>query len=121
MPRIVTCESARADVCVDSTHRCCAERRLLCIAREMARRRGVRPWCFARWLCRAFGTLRVVRFQKNGTAAVSLPCVLCRRALDATGARWTALTRDGCTVNERDAPPSQPTARQRVSIFASTQ
>lgn len=119
MPRIVLCVSSRADVCVNSTHRCCAERRFLCAARETARRRGVKPWGFTRWLWRAFGTLRVVRYQKNGDAAVSLPCVLCRRALTAAGARWTALTRDGCTVNERDAPPSQPTARQRTCVFFS--
>jgi hypothetical protein len=117
MPHIVLCVSSRAGVCVKSTHRCCAARRFLIAARETARRRGVRPWCFARWLWRAFGTLRVARYQKNGVAAASLPCVLCRRALDATGARWTALTRDGCTVNERNAPPSQPTSRQRVCVF----
>jgi hypothetical protein len=119
MPRIVLCVSSRADVSVISTHRCCAERRFLLRARETARRRGVRPWCFARWLWHAFGTLRVVRHTRDGTAGVSLPCVLCRRALDATGARWTALTRDGCTVTEHDAPPSQPTTRQRMCVFVS--
>ena len=113
MTRVVACESARAGVCVLSTHRCCAERRLLSAARETARRRGVRPWAFARWFSASFGALVVVRRTRDGDVASSLPCVLCRRALEATGVRWTAVTREGAFVTDRDAPLSEPTARQR--------
>jgi hypothetical protein len=115
MGRVVLCESARAGVCVCSTHRCCAERRLLNAARETARRRGVRPWAFARWFRASFGALQVVRHTRDGAVATSLPCVLCRRALEAAGARWTAVTRDGAYVTDRDAPPSELTARQRAT------
>jgi hypothetical protein len=117
MPRVVVCESARAGVRVPSNHRCCAERRLLCGARETARRRGVKPWAFARWFNSFYGVLRVLRHTRDGAVASSLPCIFCRRALEAAGVRWTAVTRDGAHVCERDAPRSEPTSLQRARLF----
>lgn len=122
---LVVCVATRCDVAVTNTHCCCAERRLLDHARVHARRTGVAPHAFAAWLHRRYGQLVVRRLTRDGAPAASLPCVLCRRALDAVGARWTALAPSPhadappVRVTDADAPPSRLTHWQAAKLFSS--
>ena len=121
---LVVCVATRCDVVFTNTHSGCAERRLLEHARAHARRTGVAPHAFAFWLHRRYGQLVVWRHTRDGTPAASLPCVLCRRALDAVGARWTAhapsphADTPPVRVTDANAPPSKLTHWQAAKMFA---
>ena len=95
---------------------CCAERRLIGLLREQARREGVAPAGFAHWLSRKHGEFTVVRLRRDGQPGVSLPCVICRKVLDRMGIRWRAHIGREWVTNE-NAPPSQPTQKQRACVF----
>jgi len=114
--RTVTC-TTEAGFSVSSNHRCCAERLMLRALCRRARVCGAQRHAVARWVVRHAGAFTVARRSADGAAVVSLPCVLCRRALDGCLIRWTATTREGLTVNEETAPPSVPTSRQARFLF----
>lgn len=67
----------------------------------------------ARWVRRKFGVWRIERPLADGSAGVSIPCVLCRRVMDALAVRWEATGPAGSIVRADDDPPSAPTRRQR--------
>ena len=111
--RTVFC-STSAGVCVPCNQKLCAERRLVEHLKHQAAVAGVQRHSVARWVRRRAGTLRIERFDASGKSACSLPCILCRRVLDALGLRWIALTRDGQMVTESDAPQSELTRKQKM-------
>jgi hypothetical protein len=53
-----------------------------------------------------------MRVTAAGDAVCSLPCLLCRRQLEAFHVRWSARDWHGW-VDQTTAPPSQLTQRQR--------
>ena len=97
---------------VTNNGRTCAERRLLERLGRLARARGVAAHRVALFVRRLVGRLTIARSTADGAAACSLPCLYCRRQLDAYRLRWTAQAWDG-PVDESTAPPSRLTHRQR--------
>lgn len=97
----------------------CAERRVLEALRHQANVAGFYGVSATRWVGRRVSVLVVERHTKDGAPACCLPCLLCRRALDSYGVRWSAFLVNGEVVTERDAPRSILTHRQ-ANIFKGT-
>lgn len=100
---------------VANTCTCCAERRMLSRLRELSRRQGNSPSQFVSWTHRKFGEMRIERTRADGIMGTSLPCVICRKALDRIGFPWCAHINDQW-VSSRDehVPASKPTQKQRM-------
>jgi len=76
-----------------------------------ASREGVRSQKFALWVHRKFGDMVVWRNLADGSPGLSLPCVLCRKALEKLSIQWRAHL--GPTWHSHnDAPKSRPTHKQ---------
>jgi len=92
---------------------CCAERRLIKQLLWECLKRGNKPHQFQSWVNRKYGELIVERktFYGHGN---SLPCVLCRKAIEKIGLRWIA--HDGTSwirsTKSEYLPPSIPTNKQ---------
>ena len=116
MPSVVmvVCETPWS--IVPNTCHCCAERRLVSMLREQARREGVAPAGFSHWVNRKHGPFTVVRLRRDGEYGISLPCVICRKMLDGLYIRWRAHIGSDWVTNET-APPSRPTQKQRACVF----
>eukprot|EP00884_Botryococcus_braunii_P023029 jgi/Botrbrau1/940/Bobra.0167s0051.1 len=70
------------DKCQTSTHRCCAERRLLELWTAEAKRHGVRAHSLVTWVRRKLGSdITVWRCRSDGSLGCATPCLLCRREL----------------------------------------
>jgi len=111
---IIMCSTA--NIAVGNSYKCCAERRLVGILMERARREGVHPYRFVQWFHRKQGVLVIKRMRRDGLPGVSLPCVCCRKVLDRMGLKWRAHVGNEW-FSQDDAPPSKPTNKQR-SIWA---
>ena len=100
---------------------CCAERRLIKQLQRESFRKGVKPYKFAEWIHRKYGTLVVARFRRDGQIGTSLPCVLCRKAIDKSGIQWMAYDGNDWVHSSKteNLPKSIPTNRQRRTIFSS--
>lgn len=94
-----------------STHRCCAERNLLARWIVRAVRHGVPPHRVVAWVRRKSGG---AVFITRGPGRCSMPCILCRRALDKFDMHIACTLEDGGRFTGRlqDAPPSKLTSRQ---------
>ncbi len=94
---------------------CCAERRMLSRLRELSRREGNSPAQFSSWTHRKHGEMVIVRLRRDGQPGTSLPCILCRKALDKNQIAWRAHI-DHKWVSSRDdnIPPSKLTQKQRT-------
>ena len=103
---------------VTNNVRTCAERRMLERLTRLGFARGVPPHRITRFVRRAVGWLVISRVTAEGEAACSLPCVLCRRRLDAFHLRWVARDWVG-TVDNLSAGPSTFTQRQRNAFHGS--
>ena len=81
-------------------------------------KKGYKPHQFTEWLHRKHGELIVSRQNIYGDA-ISMPCVICRKAMEKHNISWRA--HDGCQwVHCSEAPPSRPTSKQmRVLGFRS--
>ena len=99
---------------------CCAERNLARKALMEARRHGKRGESARAFVRRKLGVITVVRRLHDGSFGCSLPCLLCRRALDGPGRRWRAYF-DGRWIDTArdDLPASKLTGRQRRDIASS--
>jgi len=97
---------------VTNNVRTCAERRLLERLVHAARVRGVAAHRMVLFVRRAVGRLTIRRTTADGCAACSLPCLYCRRQLDAFHVRWDAMSPSG-PVDDRTAGPSRLTHRQQ--------
>jgi hypothetical protein len=77
-------------------------------------KKGYKPHQFTDWLHRKYGELVVSRQNIYGDA-ISLPCVMCRKAMEKFDIRWKA--HDGCRwVHSKKTeclPISLPTAKQK--------
>lgn len=64
------------------------------------------------------GEFFIHRQTANGEDATSLPCILCRQALEKYKIKWTAYYNDAwiCSTDP-DIPPSVPTTRQCEQVF----
>jgi hypothetical protein len=112
MRTVVATTDAGLAVC-NNVHTC-AERRLLERLTHLARTRGVAPHRFAHFVRRSVGCLSISRCTADGIDACSLPCLLCRRQLDAFHLRWRARDWEG-PVSDDTAGPSTLTQRQGMS------
>jgi hypothetical protein len=96
---------------------CCAERRLLSQLQQQAKREGVKPARFVHWSYRKFGPLIIERTRKDGLPGISLPCVICRKALDRIRMPWMAhVDYKWYSSTDPDVPPSKPTNKQRNTL-----
>lgn len=83
-----------------------------------AKRQGVHPSCLAHWIHRKYGDFIVKKIRKDGLPGTSLPCVVCRKALDRSSIQWRAHVGDEWYRSTDPAtPPSRPTNRQRALNF----
>jgi len=92
---------------------CCAERLLIKRLYRDNLKKGNKPHQFAEWLHRKYGELVVERRTCYGQGN-SLPCVICRKAIEKIGICWTAY--DGTkwvhSKHSEYLPPSIPTNKQ---------
>ena len=95
-------------------HVICGERRLIKQLFRECMKRGYKPHQFSDWLHRKYGELIVLRKTCYGHGN-SLPCVLCRKAIERVGIKWVA--HDGQKwVRSKQAvclPVSIPTNKQQ--------
>jgi hypothetical protein len=99
----------------------CAERRLLKIAQDDARKHGISSRDQGKWIKRKFGsTMSIVRHKADGTLGCSVPCVFCRNAVMQLNIRVRCYTNDDRWftgyLNEPDAPKSKLTTGQKSRI-----
>jgi hypothetical protein len=116
MPVITMIICATDNIVIGNTCHCCAERRLISLLRESARREGVAPARFSHWLSRKHGEFTVMRMRRDGEPGISLPCVICRKMMDRLCIKWKAHIGHEW-VTQDDAPPSRPTQKQRALVF----
>jgi hypothetical protein len=76
-----------------------------------ASREGVRATKFATWVHRKYGTMIIWRNLADGSPGLSLPCVICRKALEKYSIQWRAHLGPNWHTSS-DAPRSQPTHKQ---------
>jgi hypothetical protein len=94
---------------------CCAERKLLSKFLYQAKREGVHKAKVALWLYRKYGEIVVWRVLSDGSPGISLPCVLCRKALDKRCIRWRAhIGEVWHASSDENVPKSKSTVKQRV-------
>ncbi len=99
---------------VASDCHCCSERKLLRMYLEEFRRKGIDLNQFPRWLHRKYGNLIIWRPRKDGVMGTSLPCVVCRKAIEKYRIQWVAYDGDKWIHSNHDDPPqSKPTHKQR--------
>jgi hypothetical protein len=117
---LVTCYMSKGpEIISDSI--CCAERKMIRrLYREYAKRGYTDRNNFTNWLHRKYGEMVVERKTIHGDG-ISLPCVLCRKAIEKRAIKWTAF--DGHqwvhSVKTETLPVSVPTHKQiRVLGFA---
>jgi hypothetical protein len=83
-------------------------------------KKGVSPYCFSRWVHRKYGDVIIHRMRKDGVVGCSIPCVLCKRAMERKGLQWIAFdgTRWVHSLQTEDLPVSRPTSKQKRFIFS---
>jgi hypothetical protein len=83
-----------------------------------AKRQGVHPSCLAYWIHRKYGDFIVKKIRKDGLPGTSLPCVMCRKALERSAIQWRAhIGHDWYRSTDPATPESHPTNRQRTLNF----
>jgi len=92
---------------------CCAERRLIKQLWWECIKRGNKPHQFTNWIHRKYGELVVERKTCYGHGN-SLPCVLCRKAIEKIGLKWVAHNGEDWVHSKKSEylPPSIPTNKQ---------
>jgi len=94
--------------------RVCAERKLIRVLLAQATRAGVQPAYYSSWIHRKHGDLIVCRTLHDGNPGISLPCVICRKALDRWAIQWRAhIGRDWVRSTDLNLPQSKPTNKQK--------
>lgn len=96
---------------------CCAERKMIRSLMLQASRRGVGAANFPSWIHRKYGDFVVTRVRTDGGHGTSLPCVICRKALDRLSIQWRAhVGAQWFRSTDQNVPPSRPTSKQRVKL-----
>jgi hypothetical protein len=94
---------------------CCAERKMIKKLELQASREGIRRDKFATWVHRKYGDMVVWRNLADGSPGLSLPCVICRKAIESKGIQWRAHL--GHTwYTQETAPKSRPTHKQMTML-----
>jgi hypothetical protein len=113
---IVECYMSKGPIAL-SNCLCCAERRLIKRLFRDSLKKGNKPHQFRNWLHRKYGELVVERRTCYGLGN-SLPCVLCRKAIERIGIHWTA--HDGTkwihSKKSESLPPSIATNKQQRQL-----
>ena len=62
--------------------------------------------------------MNIWRIRKDGIVGCSLPCVLCRKAIENSGIHWKAYDGEKWVHSKkcRDLPKSKPTNKQRRTL-----
>jgi cytidine deaminase len=109
----VTSYMSKGPVVMSNNHMC-AERQLIRRLYRECLKKGYKPHQFTEWLHRKHGELIIERRNIHGDA-VSLPCVLCRKAMERFDIHWAAHdgTRWVHSKKSEYLPPSIPTAKQK--------
>ena len=83
--------------------------------KRVATRKGVPNYKLSKWIHRTQGVMVITRNRRCGDQGISLPCVLCRKALEKYKIHWSAMTNYGRVNSERsdDLPKSVPTGKQK--------
>jgi hypothetical protein len=83
----------------------------------VASRQGIRKTQMATWIHRKYGDLIVLRELSCGGLGTSLPCVLCRKALERMSIQWRAhVGTQWFKSTDDDVPQSKPTQKQRLTL-----
>ena len=116
----LTCHARlRVSVPYGSKFNCssCAERALLKTLVIHARRQGVHAACISHWIHRKYGDLVIQKIRHDGQAGTSLPCVLCRKALDRWSIQWRAhIDQRWIKSNDSELPKAKPTNNQKLLL-----
>tara|TARA_R110002072_G_scaffold84065_15_gene190607 strand:+ start:2207 stop:2491 length:285 start_codon:yes stop_codon:yes gene_type:complete len=82
---------------------------------HQSRKKGIAQHSVIHWIHRIYGSLTIWRPRLDGIMGISLPCVLCRKALEKYHIRWRAY--DGIkwidSQQMDNLPKSKPTGRQK--------
>ena len=99
---------------IESDCHCCAERKLIRVYLNEYRKKGFHISKFPKWLHRKHGNLVIWRPRKDGIMGASLPCVLCRKAVEKYHIQWIAYDGQRWVRSGQDElPRSKPTHKQR--------
>ena len=80
-------------------------------------REGVHYSKFPHWLHRKYGDFVVERVLHGGQLGISIPCVICRKALDRSCVQWRAHIGDNWYRSTDPSPPkSRPTQKQKYKL-----
>jgi hypothetical protein len=82
-----------------------------------ASRSGVGSSNFSAWIHRKYGDFVVTRVRRDGGHGTSLPCVICRKALDKFSIQWRAhVGAEWVRSTDQDVPVSRATSKQRTKL-----
>eukprot|EP01026_Neomeris_dumetosa_P078650 TRINITY_DN8521_c0_g1_i1.p2 TRINITY_DN8521_c0_g1~~TRINITY_DN8521_c0_g1_i1.p2 ORF type:complete len:152 (+),score=18.86 TRINITY_DN8521_c0_g1_i1:169-624(+) len=101
-----------------SSHRCCAERKLLGSWMEVARKKGVPAHKRVTWVRRKLGgDMAIWRITNDGNFGCAVPCIFCERMLRRFDMRVQCVTREGSwfvgRLGDEGAPSCVLTSSQR--------
>lgn len=100
---------------------CCAERKLIRSMKAECIKKGIPLHNMGVYFHRKYGEIVIHRPRRDGVDGKSLPCVLCRKAMNRYGIQWIAYDGDRWvhSVKTPDIPEGHLTSRQRNVIFSS--
>ena len=98
---------------VESDCICCSERKMIKKLLRESSKKGVKYHNFSEWVSRKYGTLHIWRNRRDGVLGNSLPCVMCRKAIEKHNLKWMAyLDEKWVKSTDIDVPKSMPTRKQ---------
>ena len=112
----VTSYMSKGPVVISNNHMC-AERQLIRLLYRRCLKKGYKPHQFTEWLHRKYGEMVIERKTVFGDG-ISIPCVLCRKAMDKLDIRWAAHDGEQWVHSKKSEylPPSIPTAKQKRNL-----
>ena len=111
------CSKAMPDGDVENDCICCSERKMIKKLLRESVKKGVKYHGFSDWVNRKHGTLHIWRNRRDGVLGNSLPCVLCRKAIDKHKLKWVAyLDEKWVKSTDIDVPKSVPTRKQTALL-----
>jgi hypothetical protein len=112
----VTSYMSKGPVVISNNHMC-AERQLIRRLYRECLKKGYKPHQFREWLHRKHGEMIVERKTVHGDA-ISIPCVLCRKAIEKLNICWSAHDGERWVHSRKSEqlPASMPTAKQKRSL-----
>lgn len=114
---MIRCRTSRMALEVENTVHMCAERRLIQRMKHRARTIGIRPAAFSHWFNRKVGRLIILRIHCSGTLGTSIPCILCRKALEKYCIDWNAHIGDTWHSNRDECVPVSKFTPKQYGYF----